>query len=80
MTQYLTNLWKNKKLKEGYYYIRTTKEEFGILIDKYRFKTNDCGHTWFGFDNYETLVKDVLAKVPSYSEYSELKRKTRFSK
>lgn len=81
MTQYLTKLWKERKLKEGLYYIHVHVEEglptgcpiFDEKVPKY--------YDGEDFDEYDrSEVKEVLARVPSYSEYSELKRKSRFSK
>lgn len=82
MTQYLTKLWKERKLKEGIYYIHVHLDKellppgcpvFDEKVPKY-YDGDD-------FEEYERKeIKEILAKVPSYSEYSKLKRKARFSK
>ena len=81
MTQYLTKLWKERKRKEGLYYIHVHIEDSSFnkrpIVDEEIPKYYD-GEDFDEYDRSE--VKEVLARVPSYSEYSELKRKSRFSK
>lgn len=78
MTKTLTEQWRDGILQEGYYYINSKK--WGMLIDRYRDQINDCGNKWRGFDNYQGVVDEVLAPVPSYDEYNELKQDNKYLK
>ena len=68
MTKTLTEQWKDMTLAEGDYYIRVVPNLLGkeIIVPCY------CsGGYCEGYKDNE--VKEVLAPVPSYDEYKELK-------
>ena len=61
----LTEKWKNDKLENDWYYVRTTNG-----IEKWEYIKQSHG---FGY--YETeWVLEVLAPVPSYEEWQELNK------
>lgn len=65
MTKTLTEQWKNGELLAGLYYFR--KNDGLIYIefhDDYR-----------GFCTPEEYIKEVLAPVPSHSEYQKLQKR-----
>lgn len=67
MTKSLTELWKDGELPEGTYYVMFLCGRYGT----YEFERLKG----FGFDNDLAYIKEVLAPVPSYDEYKELKTK-----
>ena len=69
MIKELTEKWKNGKLDNGMYYIRTDK---GVSISKLS-KYNRFYNTPYG-NGYEAnkKVEEVLAPVPSYDEFQRL--------
>lgn len=63
-SQDLTEQWKKGKLEAGWYYITTTF-------------TDEVFVEWFDGDEFRTVftcnIKEVLAPVPSYEEWKEMK-------
>ena len=79
----LTERWKSGELEEGNYYIKDKYGNFIIAqyLPDYDYDHQDghCfdGYSWYGLGfDYDDLeqdsVKEVLAPVPSYEEYSRL--------
>lgn len=65
MTKTLTEQWREGKLPENTYYVQFICGRYGV----YEFEQ----FKGFGFDNDLAYIKEVIAPVPSYEEWKELK-------
>ena len=65
-SQHLTEQWKKGELKTGWYYVNYYSID-GAVMQEYL-----PTHNGFGYDE-KNLVQEVLAPVPSYEEWQEMK-------
>lgn len=68
----LTEDWKEKKLKSGFYYIKDFSSS--PVIDYFNVLGNSS--FWSTYENVE--VEEILDKVPSYSDLKKLKEENDF--
>jgi hypothetical protein len=71
----LTEQWKKGELPYGYYYIKTISG--GEVIDRYYRDCTDydlCEYGDVWENRFEDEIKEVLAPVPSYVEWNQLKK------
>ena len=75
MTKTLTEQWKNGELDYGYYYLQTKDGE--RRIDRTTCDIVSSIYLWTQTD--KNYIQEVLAPVPSYSEFQALKDNCEFT-
>lgn len=74
MSKELTEQWRNSKLEEGWYYVHLKSDWGGIDY----ITINYCDEDGM-FEKYpDEDIKEVLAPVPTYAEFKNLKYNLQF--